>query len=251
MHQVWRDQRFIIGIKRLRIGYAIASISMVLIIAWLAIFNFMLIWFYVAEHPNTLLILISALAIGLTSALYQAPGFMRLANVSRRYRHGKVGIILLIITWALATTSMVTYYVGLLFPPQGYYTIPVPNPTLGWVSNITEDLGLLMLLPATIPIAITLRRLGNDLRRSMVRTGVTLVLVGASIIMFFGFFGTMETLAPIWVRLIMNAGSSIPIRVEIPFEFMEILTMAITALPPTLGLVGSILFTLGLKPRHG
>ena len=108
MHQVWRDQRFIIGIKRLSIGYAIASISMVLIIAWLAIFNFILIWFYVAEHPDTLLILISALTMGLASAIYQAPSFMRLANVSRRYVHGKVGIILLIITWALATTSMVT-----------------------------------------------------------------------------------------------------------------------------------------------
>ncbi|GAB6945666.1 hypothetical protein [Vulcanisaeta sp. JCM 14467] len=248
MHQVWDDKQFIIGIKRLRIGYAIVSISMVLIIAWLAIFNFMLIWFYVAEHPNTLLILISALTIGLTSALYQAPGFMKLANASRRYVHGKAGIILLITTWALATTSMVTYYVGLLFPPPGLYTIPVPNPTLGWVSNITEYLGFLTFFPATILIAITLRRLGNDLRRPMVRTGVTLVLVGVSIIMF---FGTMEILAPIWARFITSIETSIPIRVELPFELIETLGIIITALPPVLGLIGSVLFTLGLKPRHG
>ena len=138
MHQVWRDQWFIIGIKQLRIGYAIASISIVLIIAWRIIFNFMLVWFYVVERPNTLRILISALTMGLTSALYQAPGFMRLANASRRYVHGEVGIILLIITWALATTSMIIYYVDLLFPLPGFYTFPAPNPTLGW---IIEDLG--------------------------------------------------------------------------------------------------------------
>ena len=131
MHQVWDYQQFIISIKRLRIGYAITSVSTAIIIAWLAIFNFILIWFYVAEYLNALFILISALTMGLASAIYQAPGFMRLANANGRYRHGKVGIILLIITWALATTSMVTYYVGLLFPPPGFYTFPVPNPTLG------------------------------------------------------------------------------------------------------------------------
>ena len=218
---------------------------MVLIIAWLAIFNFMLIWFYVAEHPNTLLILISALTIGLVSALYQAPGFMKLANVSRRYVHGKVGITLLIITWALATTSMVTYYVGLLFPPPGYYAIPVPNPTLGHISTITECLSFLTLPPATILLAITLRRLGNDLRKPMIKTGVIFVLVDVSIITFFTILCIMSLIS---AMLIYDIESIIPIRIELPFELIEILGMIITALPPILGLIGSVLFAVGLKP---
>ena len=246
MSQACGGRQFIISIKRLRIGYAIASISMVLIIAWLAMFNFILIWLYVAWHPSTLVILISALAIGLASALYQAPGFMRLAIVSRRYIHGGVGIVLLIITWALATTSMATYYVALLFPLPGLYTIPVPNPTLGRISTIAGYLSFLMLLPAVVLVAVTLRRLGSDLKRPMVKAGVTLMLVGASVALF---FEAMEILAPILARFIMGIGSSMPIRVELPFGLIEALSMIITASPPTLGLVSSILFTLGLKPN--
>ena len=79
----------------------------------------------------------------------------------------------------------------------------------------------------------------------MVRTGVTLVLVGASIIMF---FGIMEIPAPIWARFIISIESSMPIRVEIPLELMKILDMIITALPLVLSLIGSVLLAIGLKP---
>ena len=62
------------------------------------------------------------------------------------------------------------------------------------------------------------------------------------------FFGTMEILEPIWARFIISVESSIPIRVEIPLELMEILDMIITALPLVLSLIGSVLLATGLKP---
>ncbi len=45
--------------------------------------------------------------------------------------------------------------------------------------------------------------------------------------------------------IISNLGSSVPIKIEIPTQLIIFL---ITVLPPTLGLIGTSLLTIGLKP---
>ena len=66
-----------------------------------------------------------------------------------------------------------------------------------------------MLLPVTIILTITLRRLGNDFRKPMIEIGVIFVLVGVSIITFFTILCIMSLIS---AMPIYDIESIIPIR---------------------------------------
>lgn len=107
----------------------------------------------------------------MASSCYQAPGYFKLADINRRYGHGKLGIVLLVITWALTTTSSITYYLSitLFVTKELSFAGPIPNPVLAILSVALAISSFVMTFPATLLLSVALLRLGNDLGRPMIR----------------------------------------------------------------------------------
>lgn len=215
--------------------------AILIIIAWLAAYSFMPNPLYILNHPNTLFAPMLAGAIGVASSCYQAPGYFKLANINGRYGHGRLGVVFLVITWALATTSPIAYYlsVTLFVTKELSFLGPIPNPVLADLSVASMISSLIMAFPATLLISTTLIRLGNDLGRPMIKAGTILLLIGAVELILMAILSM-----PPMRLIIINLESSIPVRIEIPIQLLSILFIV---LPPTLGLIGTLLLTTGLN----
>ena len=237
MLRSWGDpDQLVISIKRLKMGYVTASAANVLIIAWLALCGFAPSEYYVSEYPNTLFILILAFAIGLASALYQVSSFTKLADLNGRYRHGKAGIALLVITWALAITSAVTNYLATVFPIYIFYFYSVQsiiNPTLVKVSLTTALSSIIILFQATPLLTITLYRLGSDLKRPIIKAGAVTLVIASSGLLLVMLLVIIAVMAP---RPI--AGLALPYIIFIVSS-------------PILGLAGTVLLAIGLSYSLG
>ncbi|MGC8608012.1 MAG: hypothetical protein ACP5L5_10700 [Vulcanisaeta sp.] len=250
MHQLQGSTGQLHGyIKRLRVGYAITSVAISLIIAWLSLYSLMPTVFYISEHPNTLFILMLANAIGLVASWYQASGYFKLASINRRYSHGKLGITLLVITWLLAVSSTVIYYLSItIFVAKGFYFVwPVPNPVLADLSLALAISSFITTFPATYLLTKTLYRLGNDLEKRIIKVGAVLLAISALEPMLLGIFLLIVSMVPSIPVIISSLESSMPIRIEIPLEILTVITLLITGLPPITGLAGTTLLAIGLK----
>ena len=226
----------IASIKRLKMGYVAASVANALIIVWLALCGFAPSEYYISEYPNTLFILILAFAIGLALALYQVSSFTKLANLNGRYRHGGAGIVLLVITWALATASAVTNYLATVFPEYIFYLYSVQsiiNPTLVKVSLTAALSSIITLFQATPLLTITLYRLGSDLKRPIIKAGAVTLMIASSGLLLVMLLVIIAVMAPR------------------PMTSLALPYIIFIVSSPILGLAGTVLLAIGLSHSLG
>ncbi len=112
-------------------------------------------FFFIIEHPNMLIIPMLVNTMGVAASWYQAPGYFKLTSINRRYGHGKVSIILLLITWILVVASTLIYYMAITwFAPKNVFW-PM-NPELADMATAMAISSLIIAFPATLLLAITI-----------------------------------------------------------------------------------------------